>query len=263
MDVPTNALIWVGANLPLSTVRLNGIALDSHTLPAAYAPGPLSPNTRYEVMAIHERPSLPTPVELRFSFTTGSGPTPQALPPTSRVNARRLDAPSLSEECQVIQSGGACFDTPPYTNVMLETEARPLLWVVEQQPEGGGVPPYRWVWPAVCGPPIIHTRVSEVGCYNLIAVNETGQTVATGPFCAPAAPAGRSPTGNPAATPQRGGCSLGGGAGPGGVAPVLAVVMAAAALAVRRRGRQGRKVALSLAALLVASCAGRLRARHY
>lgn len=263
--VPTNVTLW----LLLSNWHRPGKALlDGKEVPVngfgfGYRPlEPLAPSGPHELVIDGAPPGEP-PVTLTIRFTTASGDTelePAMVPAVTAASATQ--SRPVSNLCQAVVHAMDCFDTGQDTHLVFETEARPLVFVVERVPMLMGESPVFTLWPGECELPEIFVNGSVARTctyrYRLHALEATGLRAMSPPFCpselikaAPGddggappepdaapppsdagAPTGGGPsTANPriGETGGAGGCSVGGGAGSG------ALLLLALALLLRRR----------------------------
>jgi len=184
-EVPTNTRLWVATSYPRdpAEVRLDGQLLLIGQWPFEYVvPGELAAQTTYRVEIDVLGNGSP---EVSFEFTTGSGPVEAgdlpsfAEPMLDWDDDRQLEAP-----CGALAGELECWDTgdPVLLNFNIEHDA--WAWVIEFPSEPGGNMPQRLLWPAQCGPPSLLTTIRS-RCYDLVAVDSTGNARRAGPFCPP------------------------------------------------------------------------------
>jgi hypothetical protein len=188
-EVPTNAVLWVLTSTSIASVSVDGQDATAGELPFSFKPaGILAPLTEHTV-AVTALNAYGGPTSATFRFTTAIGPQPAMAPgQTDGVAIQSLPSRSLDPLCQGALNAMACNDTGQDAHLVFHTTDRPLLWLVEPQPVIVGETPTTTFWPGSCGDPDVFTHQFDQRCYNLVAADQIGGYVRSGPFC-PAKPA--------------------------------------------------------------------------
>lgn len=177
MDVPLNAKIFVVTEA--FEVRLDGVAL-TPLEPPMWDPGPLEPNRVYVVDALILDlidPPRP-PVEVSFSFTTGTATAPP--PSAGTVEVVPGDVIPRSTPPCFLENDSDCLDDCAYTTAYLVPAARDVvLW----KNDGRG----RAYMPATCADaPAIQSCAwdDEPVCGTVVGYGVEGTVLVSEALCA-------------------------------------------------------------------------------
>lgn len=174
--VPPNAIFW--AIVPLGSelrVLLDGVELEAEPVAVnggRIDPGPLTVGEHLLELIIDGDGGNAVLVPIEFTVagepvTPASGPVEFVDDDLEPLNSTR------SAICAEVLASHDCYDTGQDAELVLETETRPLVWIV-----GGGNSPDQLerpvLWPGECGQPRLVIHSGRSACFTARAVDETG-----------------------------------------------------------------------------------------
>ncbi len=185
--VPINADVLILPNGwdAIETITLNGRVLSRSGAFNHFDPGPLAPNTAYEVS--FQRMYAGQPQTLKMAFTTGSTTlATRARKPVITGHSTRTGWQHLSSTCHDAINAMGCHDLGEDTHLLFESSEHPLVWLIERVGRDGALGAGA-LWPGVCGTPELYTRLpgptGSWSCVRLSSVDETGAVMTSERHC--------------------------------------------------------------------------------